>query len=114
MAFQIDGVRLANGQRSTEEETGVNVIGDASSHVVVIVVDWAPDSREVSSSVITLWPFIYSTQHSVWQHLGDIFYVLQLKKKKYIINGERKRTKLYLALLTVLHFGEGNIRTSIC
>lgn len=35
MAFQIDGVRLANGQRSTEEETGVNVIGDASSHVVV-------------------------------------------------------------------------------
>lgn len=91
MAFQIDGVRLANGQRSTEEETGVNVIGDASSHVVVIVVDWAPDSREVSSSVITLWPFIQHTAQCV-AALGRYLLCATIEEKKSTLYKRGKKT----------------------
>jgi hypothetical protein len=69
---------------------------------MLLVVDWAPDSRQVSSSVITVWPFIHA--HTVCVAALLLCATIEEEKIRFI-NGERKRTKLYLALITVLHSG---------
>jgi hypothetical protein len=47
---------------------------------MLLVVDWAPDSREVSSSVITVWPFIQHTAQCV-AALGRYLLCATIEKK---------------------------------